>query len=50
MTGFGSSTEADFNGNEPEPESLSLVIRIEPKSDSKADSKAGITQALKVTI
>ena len=35
--------------NEPEPESLWLVVLKEPKSDSKGDSKAGITPAL-VTI
>ena len=33
--------------NEPEPESLWLVVLKEPKSDSKGDSKAGITPALK---
>ena len=32
--------------NEPEPESLWLVVLKEPKSDSKGDSKAGITPAL----
>ena len=42
MTGIGSTTGADSNGNELEPESLSLVVKKEPKSDSKA----GITPAL----
>ena len=50
MTGIGSTTGADSNGNELEPESLSLVVKKEPKSDSKADSKAGITPALDGTL
>ena len=35
--------------NEPEPESLWLVVLKEPKSTSKGDSKAGITPALVVS-
>ena len=47
--GIGSNSGADSsdsNQNEPEPEPHKLVAPKEPKSDSKADSKAGITAAL----
>ena len=51
--GFGSSRGAisnDSNENEPEPEALSLVVPKEPKFDSGADSKAGITPVLVATV
>ena len=50
--GVGSSSGADSsdsNQNEPEPEPHKLVAPKEPKPDSKADSKAGITAALITT-
>ena len=50
--GIGSNSGADSsdsNQNEPEPEPHKLVAPKEPKSDSKADSKAGITAALVTT-